>query len=73
MARVSFAEDDDMIKTFPPDRTDQSFRMSILPWRSRTDDGSAPQWSDSKYGVSLRFVIYCTAETVSNLGVAAVP
>ena len=36
MARVSFAEDDDMIKTFPPDRTDQSFRMSILPWRSRS-------------------------------------
>ena len=35
MAQVSFAEDDDMIKTFPPDRTNQSFRMSILPWRSR--------------------------------------
>ena len=37
------------------------------------DDGSAPQWSDSKYGVSLRFVICCTAETVSTLGVAAIP
>ena len=36
MARVSFVEDDDMIKTFPPDRTDQSFRMSILSWRSRS-------------------------------------
>jgi len=24
MAQVSFAEDDDMIKTFPPDRTNQS-------------------------------------------------
>ena len=35
MAQVSFAEDDDMIKTFPSDRTNQSFRMSILPWRSR--------------------------------------
>jgi hypothetical protein len=23
-----------MIKTFAPDRTDQSFSMSILPWRS---------------------------------------
>jgi len=35
MAQVSFAEDDDMIKTFPPDRANQSFSMSILPWRSR--------------------------------------
>ena len=28
-------EDDDMVETFPPDRANQSFRMSILPWRSR--------------------------------------
>jgi len=35
MAQVSFAEDDDMIKTFPSDRTNQPFRMAILPWRSR--------------------------------------
>ena len=33
MAQVSFAEDDDMIKTFPSDRANQSFCMSILPWR----------------------------------------
>ena len=27
------AEDDDLIKTFPSDRADQPFGMSILPWR----------------------------------------
>ena len=32
---MSFAEDDDMVKTFPPDRANQSFRMAILPWRLR--------------------------------------
>jgi hypothetical protein len=32
---MSLAEHDDMIKTFAPDRTDQPFSMSILPWRSR--------------------------------------
>ena len=33
MAQVPLAEDDDMIKTFPSDRANQPFRMSILPWR----------------------------------------
>jgi hypothetical protein len=33
VAQVSFAEDDDMIKTFLSDRANQSFRMPILPWR----------------------------------------
>jgi hypothetical protein len=32
---MSLAEHDDMIKTFAPDRTDQPFSLSILPWRSR--------------------------------------
>ena len=32
---MPLAEDDDMVKTFPSDRANQSFRMSILPWRSR--------------------------------------
>jgi hypothetical protein len=32
---MSLAEHDDMIKTFAPDRTDQPFSMSVLPWRSR--------------------------------------
>ena len=32
---MSLAEHHDMIKTFAPDRTDQPFNMSILPWRSR--------------------------------------
>ena len=34
MAQVSLAKDDDMVKTFPPDRANQPFRMAILPWRS---------------------------------------
>ncbi len=33
MAQVSLAKDDDMVKTFPPDRANQPFRMAILPWR----------------------------------------
>jgi hypothetical protein len=33
VAQVLLAEDDDMIKTFPSDRANQPFRMSILPWR----------------------------------------
>jgi hypothetical protein len=33
VTQVSFAEDDDMVKTFPPDRANQPFRMAILPWR----------------------------------------
>ena len=32
---MSFAEHDDMIDAFPPDRTDQSFSVSVLPWRAR--------------------------------------
>jgi hypothetical protein len=35
VAEVSLAEDDDMIKAFASDRTDQPFSMPILPWRSR--------------------------------------
>jgi hypothetical protein len=34
VAQVPLAEDNDMIKTFPSDRADQPFRISILPWRS---------------------------------------
>ena len=35
VAQVSFAEDDEMIKTFLSARANQSFRMPILPRRSR--------------------------------------
>ena len=35
VTQMLLAEDDDMVETFPPDRANQSFRMSILPWRSR--------------------------------------
>jgi hypothetical protein len=34
VAQMPLAEDDDMIKAFPPDRANQPFRMSILPWRA---------------------------------------
>jgi hypothetical protein len=33
VAQVPLPEYDDMIKTFPPDRANQPFRMAILPWR----------------------------------------
>ena len=35
VTQVSFAEEDDMVKAFLPDRPNQSFRMAVLPWRSR--------------------------------------
>ena len=31
---MPLAEDNEMVKTFPPDRANQPFRMSILPWRA---------------------------------------
>ena|ERR1700731_3616164 len=31
---MPLAEDDDMVKAFPPDRANQPFRMPILPWRA---------------------------------------
>ena len=35
MAKVSFAERNNMIKAFPADGTDQPLRISVLPGRSR--------------------------------------
>ena len=35
VTQMPLAEDDDMVKKFPFDRANQSFRMAILPWRSR--------------------------------------
>jgi hypothetical protein len=35
MAKMPLAEHDDVVKTFPPDRTDCPFTISVLPWRSR--------------------------------------
>ena len=37
VAQVPLAEDDDMVKAFSPDRADQPFRISILPWRAGRD------------------------------------
>jgi hypothetical protein len=34
MAEMSFAEYNDMVKTIPPDRTDEPLRISVLPWRT---------------------------------------
>ena len=31
---MPLTEDDDMVKALPPDRANQPFRMSILPWRA---------------------------------------
>jgi hypothetical protein len=35
MAKMPFAEHDNVVKTFPPDRTDRPFAISVLPRRSR--------------------------------------
>src|SRR5258706_13948913 len=35
MAKMPLAEHDNVVKTFPPDRTDRPFTMSVLPRRSR--------------------------------------
>src|ERR1700738_2111836 len=35
MAKMPLAEHDNVVKTFPPDRTDRPFTNSILPRRSR--------------------------------------
>jgi len=35
MAQMPFAEHNNMVKTIPSDRTDESLRISVLPWRPR--------------------------------------
>src|SRR6476661_8113871 len=35
MAEMPLAEHDNVVKTFPPDRTDRPFTISVLPRRSR--------------------------------------
>src|SRR4030081_450680 len=35
MAEMPLAEHDNVVKTFPPDRTDRPFAISVLPRRSR--------------------------------------
>jgi hypothetical protein len=32
VAEVAFAEHDDVVEAFPPDRTDQPFGIPVLPW-----------------------------------------
>jgi len=32
VAKMAFAKDDDMVQAVPPDRADQPFRISVLPW-----------------------------------------
>jgi|SRR5580704_17889094 hypothetical protein len=34
MTKMLFAEHDNVVKTFPPDRTDRPFTISVLPRRS---------------------------------------
>src|ERR1700730_10050095 len=35
MAKMPFAEHNNVVKTFPPNRTDRPFTISVLPRRSR--------------------------------------
>src|ERR1700716_2235415 len=35
MAKMPLTEHDNVVKTFPPDRTDRPFTISVLPRRSR--------------------------------------
>src|SRR6202158_4434981 len=35
MAKMPLAEHDNVVKTFPPDRTDRPFTIAVLPLRSR--------------------------------------
>src|SRR6266404_8350699 len=35
MAKMPLAKHDNVVKTFPPDRTDRPFTISVLPRRSR--------------------------------------
>src|SRR3979490_3265316 len=35
MAKMPLAEHDNVVKSFPPDRTDRPFTISVLPRRSR--------------------------------------
>jgi hypothetical protein len=37
VAKVPLAEHNDMVKAIPSDRTDEPFRISVLPWRSWCD------------------------------------
>jgi hypothetical protein len=37
MEKMPLVEDDNVAQTFPPDRTDRPFAISVLPRRSRRD------------------------------------
>src|SRR6476660_3280199 len=37
MAKMPLAENNDMVKAIPSNRTDEPLRMSVLPWRSWCD------------------------------------
>jgi hypothetical protein len=37
VAKMPLAEDNDMVKTIPSDRTDEPLRVSVLPWRPWRD------------------------------------
>src|SRR5260221_1415678 len=46
MAEMSLAEDNNMVKTLPSDRTDEPLRISVLPWRP---------WRDR----SISYAVFC--------------
>src|ERR1700751_6307658 len=55
MAKVPLAEHDNVVKTFPADRTDQPFGISVLPRRSRRGwpipDAHRPKAADEDVAV----------------------
>ena len=55
MAKVPLAEHDNVVKTFPADRTDRPFTISVLPRRSRRDwpipDAHRPNAADEDVAV----------------------
>jgi hypothetical protein len=58
---MPFAKYNNMIQAIPPDRADQAFRISVLPWRSRRSrpvmNAHRPKAADENvavYGVACR-------------------
>jgi hypothetical protein len=55
MAKMPLAEHDDVVKTFPADRTDRPFTIPVLPRRSRRGwpipDAHRPKAADEDVAV----------------------
>src|SRR5262245_51219683 len=55
MTQMPFAEDNNMVKTIPPDRSDDPLRISVLPWRASRDravaDAHGTHTTDERWAV----------------------